>query len=88
MTPNRRTVSDRGQFETCPAIITGPAGRQNLASIVQHTHPRFELLAKLRDAEPPVRARGGLPPGAMRRVHEYIEARERKYRAVDIGDNR
>jgi transcriptional regulator GlxA family with amidase domain len=56
-----------------PAIITGPAGRQGSASAVRHTHPRFERLANLRDPEPPARARGGLPPGALRRVHEYIE---------------
>jgi transcriptional regulator GlxA family with amidase domain len=63
-----------GTYETCPAIIAGPASRQGLASTVQHTHPRFELLAKLQDPKPPTRARGGLPPRAMRRIHEYIEA--------------
>lgn len=61
-------------YEACPAIITGPAGRQSVTSAVQHTHPRFELLAELRGPERPARARGGLPPGAMRRIHEYIEA--------------
>jgi AraC-like DNA-binding protein len=63
-----------GAYETCAAIITGPAARQSLAAVVQHTHPRSELLVKLRDPEPPPHARGGLPPGAMRRVHEYVEA--------------
>jgi transcriptional regulator of acetoin/glycerol metabolism/AraC-like DNA-binding protein len=63
-----------GTCETRPAIITGPAGRQSQASTVQHTHPRFGLLASLRDPDPPARAHGGLPPGAMRRILEYIEA--------------
>jgi AraC-like DNA-binding protein len=67
-----------GSYETCPAIITAPAdrpdGRQCLANTVHHTHPRFELLAYLRDSAPPTRASGGLPPVAMRRVDEYMQA--------------
>jgi AraC-like DNA-binding protein len=67
-----------GSHETCPAIITAPAdrpdGQQSIASTVHHTHPRFELLAYVRDPAPPAVARGGLPPAAMRRVDEYIEA--------------
>ena len=66
-----------GSDEACPAIITAPAhrpgGRQGPTGTVHHTYPRFGLLANLRDPAPPVRARGGLPPGAMRRLHEYME---------------
>ena len=64
-----------GSHETCPAIITAPAdrpdGQQSIASTVHHTHPRFELLAYVRDPAPPAVARGGLPPATMRRVDEY-----------------
>jgi hypothetical protein len=63
-----------GSSRDVPAIITAPAARQSLASTVQHTHPRVELLAYMRQPAPAVEARGGLPPGAMRRVDEYIEA--------------
>jgi transcriptional regulator of acetoin/glycerol metabolism/AraC-like DNA-binding protein len=63
-----------GSSRDVPAIITAPAARQSLASTVQHTHPRVELLAYMRQPAPAVEARGGLPPGATRRVDEYIEA--------------
>ncbi len=67
-----------GSQEACPAIITAPSarpdGQQSPASAAHHTHPRFELLAYVRDPAPPAVARGGLPPAAMRRVDEYMEA--------------
>jgi AraC-like DNA-binding protein len=62
-----------GSDLTCPAIITAPTDQLSLASMVQHTHPRFELLAYLRDPTPADRARGGLPPRTMRRIDEFIE---------------
>lgn len=67
----------KGSYETCTSIITAPPPqpeRRGLASTVHHTHPRFELLQYVRDPASPDQTRGGLPPAAMRRVEEYIEA--------------
>jgi len=36
--------------------------------------PRLDLLDSLRMSVPAPQARGGLPPGAMRRVSEYVES--------------
>jgi transcriptional regulator GlxA family with amidase domain len=39
------------------------------------TRPRLNAVASsLRQQAPPAQARGGLPPGAMRRVREYVDA--------------
>ena len=73
--PARLVIADSAQ--DVPAIITAPIrsdGQQTLASKVHHSHPRFELLAYLRDPLPAARASGGLPAAAMRRVDEYMEA--------------
>jgi AraC-like DNA-binding protein len=67
-----------GSDEIWPALVTPPelatGGRQSTASLALHTRPRLDLLSTLRLSEPPPRARGGLPPGAMRRVREYVES--------------
>lgn len=66
-----------GSGEAVPAIVTAPVGTgssQNLPGALHHAHPRFEMLGSLRDLAPPPPARGGLPPGALRRVHEYMDA--------------
>ena len=71
----RLVIADSAQ--DVPAIITGPVrsdGQQTLASKVHHSHPRFELFAYLRNPLPAARVSGGLPPAAMRRVDEYMEA--------------
>ena len=66
-----------GSDETRPALVTPPersAGAwQNTTSIALHTRPRSDLLAHLRQSTPVPQARGGLPPGATRRVREYVE---------------
>ena len=67
-----------GSDETWPAVVTPPeSGRaawQQAGSDTLHTRPRLDSLATLRQRAPPSPARGGLPPGAMRRVREHVEA--------------
>ena len=66
-----------GSDETWPAVVTPPDGGrtawQLAGSDVLHTRPRLDSLAALRQRAPPPPARGGLPPGAMRRVQGYVE---------------
>jgi AraC-like DNA-binding protein len=66
-----------GSDETWPALVTppesGPAAWQQPRSDTLHTRPRLDSFATLRQRAPPLPARGGLPPGAMRRVREYVE---------------
>jgi len=64
--------------ETWSALVTPPesgsAAWQQAASDTLHTRPRLDSLASLRQRATPSPARGGLPPGAMRRVREHVEA--------------
>ena len=66
-----------GSDETWPAVVTPPErasrGRQDAMSIAFHTRPRLDLVAGMRQLTPMPQARGGLPPGAMRRVREHVE---------------
>ena len=68
-----------GSDETRPALVTPPerisGAWQNTAGSALHTRPRADMLAHLGQLTPPPQARGGLPPGAMRRVREYVETR-------------
>ena len=63
--------------ETWPALVTppadGPAAWQQAESCALHTRPRLDSLAtgRQRASHPP--SRGGLPPGAVRRVREHVE---------------
>jgi AraC-like DNA-binding protein len=66
-----------GSDEIRPALVTPPerisGAWQNAASSALHTRPRADMLANLRQLTPAPQMRGGLPPGAMRRVSEYVE---------------
>jgi AraC-like DNA-binding protein len=66
-----------GSDETRPALVTPPerssGAWQNPMSNALHARPRSDLLANLRELGPAPQIRGGLPPGAMRRVREYVE---------------
>src|SRR5271170_1735796 len=72
-----------GSNETWPALVTPPesilGARWNSTSAHLHTRPRLNMLAGLRQRAPALQARGGLPPGAMRRVREYVD--------VHLGDS-
>ena len=66
-----------GSDEAWPTLVTSP-GRtpgvwQNAESIALHTRPRLDLVAGMRQLRPAPQTRGGLPPGAMRRVREHVE---------------
>ena len=67
-----------GSSETWPALVTPPENtldaRRSRTSTALHTRPRLNVLASLRQRAPAAQARGGLPPGAMRRVREYVDA--------------
>jgi AraC-like DNA-binding protein len=74
--PTRLIVS--GSDETWPALVTPPERNfgwwQSAATGALHARPRLDLLAALQRSELPAQTRGGLPPGAARRVREHIEA--------------
>ena len=66
-----------GSDETWPALATPPQstlGARNPMSAALHTRPRVNIVASLERSAPAPQARGGLPPGAMRRVREYVDA--------------
>ena len=67
-----------GSSETWPALVTPPENtldaRRSRTSAALHTRPRLNVLASRRQRAPAAQARGGLPPGAMRRVREYVDA--------------
>ena len=67
-----------GGNEIWTALITPPESRvgakRNGPNVALHARPRLDLLASLGPSTPTPQARGGLPPGAIRRVREYVEA--------------
>jgi AraC-like DNA-binding protein len=73
--PTRLVIA--GSDETWPALITPPerisSAWPNTASIALHTRPRLDLLASMRQSAPVPQTRGGLSPGALRRVDHYVE---------------
>jgi AraC-like DNA-binding protein len=76
-----------GTDETWPALVTPPERNSgawpSAASAALHARPRLDLLGALRRLEPPPQARGGLPPGAARRVREYVETHLSD--SIDLG---
>ncbi len=74
--PTRLVIA--GSDEAWPALVTPPERatgvRQSTASSALHTRPRLDQLGNLRLSQPPPQVRGGLPPGAVRRVREYVES--------------
>jgi AraC-like DNA-binding protein len=67
-----------GSDETWPALVTPPesalGAQRSRTSAALHTRPPLNAVASLRQRTPAAQARGGLPPGAMRRVREYVDA--------------
>ena len=65
-----------GSDDSRPALVTPPDHIVGAASnpTNPHTHPRLDSIPTLmRLAQPSPQAHGGLSPGAMRRVGEYME---------------
>jgi AraC-like DNA-binding protein len=64
-----------GTGEIRPVLVTPPEMSSGAwpATARWHTRPRLVVIGDL-PASPPPPARGGLPPGALRRVKEYIAA--------------
>jgi AraC-like DNA-binding protein len=73
--PTRLIIA--GSDEMWPALVTPPKRMsgtwQNTLNTALHTRPRLDLVAGMRQPTPAPRARGGLRPGAMRRVREYVD---------------
>ena len=64
-----------GSDATCLALVTPPDNTvRSTTNAALHARPRLDLLATLRPTAPPIQARGGVSPGAMRRLREYVEA--------------
>jgi AraC-like DNA-binding protein len=76
-----------GSNETFSALVTPPASASGAwrdpATIALHTRSRLAVLGSLVQPAPIPRARGGLSPGAMRRVQEYIDAHLSEL--IDLG---
>jgi AraC-like DNA-binding protein len=74
--PTRLVVA--GSNETWPGLATPPESSSSIwrndTSAAWHVRPRLDLLDSQRMSVPASHARGGLPPGAMRRVSEYVES--------------
>jgi transcriptional regulator of acetoin/glycerol metabolism/AraC-like DNA-binding protein len=66
-----------GSDEVWPALVTPPervsGAWQSTAATALHTRARLDLLAGSKQLMPVPQARGGLPPGAMRRVLKHVE---------------
>jgi AraC-like DNA-binding protein len=67
-----------GGAETLPALITAPesstAAWRNAESAWLHCRPRRGHLTNIPHTVAPPQWRGGLPPGVLRRVQEYIDS--------------
>jgi AraC-like DNA-binding protein len=74
--PTRLIVA--GSDEEWPALVTPPQRSlghwQDTTGGPLHTRPRSDMLAGLRRQMPAPVHRGGLPSGAMRRLHEHVDA--------------
>ena len=66
-----------GGGELWAALVTPPekaSGVRHATSFALHARPRPDFRDLARRLAPPLRARGGLPPAAMRRIREYVDA--------------
>ena len=74
--PTRLVIADTGEARS--AIVTPPENSlgawKSPMSRALHARPRLDLMGTLKSLSPAPFASGGLPPGALRRVREYIEA--------------
>jgi transcriptional regulator of acetoin/glycerol metabolism/AraC-like DNA-binding protein len=67
-----------GSHDSCAALVTSPvqssAAWHNATNVALHTRPRLDLIGSVGKMAAAPLAHGGLSPGAMRRVQEYVEA--------------
>jgi AraC-like DNA-binding protein len=65
-----------GSHDSRPALVTPPAltFSRNATNVALHTRPRLDAIDSLGKIAPAPHAQGGLSPGAMRRIREYVEA--------------
>jgi len=67
-----------GSNDSRAALVTPPdqtsATWRNAASVALHARPRLDVIGTLGKIAPTPQAHGGLAPGTMRRVREYVEA--------------
>jgi transcriptional regulator of acetoin/glycerol metabolism len=72
------TLRPIGTAETWPALITPPASTSRIWESLEnrrlHARPRLDAIAAAPQLILPHTARGGLPPQALRRAQEFIEA--------------
>jgi AraC-like DNA-binding protein len=71
-------LAPAGSGEHWPALITFPENTAGLwrspESRAWHTRPRLDALRRQGQLSSPPQMRGGLPPHALKQVHDYIEA--------------
>jgi transcriptional regulator of acetoin/glycerol metabolism/AraC-like DNA-binding protein len=65
-----------GSNDSRSALVTPPIQTisRNATGVALHTRPRLEVVDAPGKAATPPQAQGGLSPGAMRRIREYVEA--------------
>jgi AraC-like DNA-binding protein len=73
--PIQLVIADTGEVRS--AIVTppesSPGAWRNPINLALHARPRLDLISVLKTLSPAPFAYGGLAPGALRRVREYIE---------------
>jgi AraC-like DNA-binding protein len=66
-----------GSSESRSVLVTPPVQAlvawRNAAHVALHARPRLDVISTLGKMSPTPQAHGGLSPGAMRRVREYVE---------------
>jgi AraC-like DNA-binding protein len=70
-------LSSVGSTEPWAALVTPPEnalGARDVTHVSLHARPRPDFRSLVRHLDPISRARGGLPPAAMRRIQEYVDA--------------
>lgn len=74
--PTRLVIA--GSHETCPALVTPPEtvadAWRNPERAALHTRPRGDSIGAHKMPAQPEQTHGGLSPGAMSRVRDYIDA--------------
>jgi len=55
-------------------LVRSSSGWGDATNIIMHARPPLDVIGTVGRKAPALRAHGGLSPGAMRRVREYVEA--------------